>query len=73
MTTAQKELLYWHFKLGDFNLSWIQALTRVREGEEMAILPTRMPKTSTTELPLCAACQVGKAHIRPDGTVRQEK
>ena len=44
LTGPQKELLRWHFKLGHFNLQWLQSLTRVREGESEPVLPTRLPK-----------------------------
>jgi len=29
LTPAQKELLWWHFKLGHINMAWIQSLMRV--------------------------------------------
>ena len=72
LTTAQKELLQWHFRLGHFNLRWIQRLTRVREGEKEPVLPTKT-KASSCQVPLCAACQFGKMHRRTEGAVIQEK
>jgi hypothetical protein len=72
LTDAQKEILRWHFRLGHFNLSWIQQLTRVREGEE-AILPTSVKGASSCQLPLCAACQFGKAHRRAEDAIHHEK
>jgi len=63
LTPAQKELLRWHFKLGHVNMSWLQKLMRVREGEKEPVIPTVL-KASLCSIPLCAACQYGKAHLR---------
>jgi hypothetical protein len=72
LTLPQKELLAWHFRLGHFNLRWIQRLTRVREGDDEPALLTKHPKTSSCPIPQCAACRFGKAHRLPDGAHRQE-
>jgi hypothetical protein len=66
LTTAQKELLRWHFKLGHFNLRWIQSLTRIRKGETEPVLPTRT-KANSCDIPHCAACQFAKAKRQSEG------
>ena len=73
LSDAQKELLRWHFKLGHFNLNWIQRLTRIREGEENAVLPTHLKSATSCPIPLCAACQLAKAHRRPEQAVEHQK
>lgn len=71
---ASKELLQWHFKLGHYNLPWVQRLTRVREGDKEPVLRTRHKKTSSLHpLPLCAACQFAKAKRRPTEAVKETK
>jgi hypothetical protein len=67
LTYAQKELLQWHFRLGHFNLRWIQDLTRVREGAQEPVLPCKH-RANTCDIPLCQACQHAKAHLQPDQT-----
>jgi len=67
LLVEQKELLQWHFKLGHFNLAWIQSLTRIREGDLGPILPTRLKKATSCQLPKCAACEYAKAHRIPEG------
>jgi len=64
LSHAQKELLHWHYKLGHVHMDWLQRLMQVREGEEQPILPTRN-KASSCSIPICAACQYGKAHLCP--------
>ena len=64
LTRAQKELLHWHYKLGHIHMDWVQKLMRVREGEQDPILPTRN-RAASCPIPVCAACQYGKAHLRP--------
>ena len=73
LTASQKELLLWHFRLGHFNLPWIQSLTRVREGDLYPILPTKGRTTSSCELPKCAACCVGKMQRRADEASKEKK
>ena len=59
MTSSQKELLLWHWKLGHANMRWIQALASV------PILPTRAgSRMSSCERPLCTACQLSKQSRR---------
>jgi len=42
LTPAQKELLWWHFKLGHFNLAWIQSFMQVQEGDNELAVPTAL-------------------------------
>ena len=58
LSQSQKELLKWHYKLGHKGMQEIQALAR------MNILPRHL---SNTDIPICEACQYGKAHLRSKG------
>jgi hypothetical protein len=49
LSEPQKELLRWHFKLGHFNLAWIQRLMRVRDGEEEPVIQTRLKATTNCQ------------------------
>ena len=63
LSHAQKALLKLHFRLGHFNLAWIQSL--IRKG----ILHTDDSNTtSKTALCKCMACQMAKQVRRPTGT-----
>ncbi len=75
LSHSQKELLQWHFCLDHFNLCWIQHLTQICEGDKEAqpILPTRHKSTSLCQLPICAACQFGKAHKQPSTSIHHAK
>jgi Reverse transcriptase (RNA-dependent DNA polymerase) len=79
LTPSQKDLLRWHYKLGHFNMSWIQDLMRVphgREGDRVnqePIIRSEVPKTSSCPAPLCAACRFAKATRRPTETTTIEK
>ena len=60
LTSTQKELLLWHWKLGHANLQWIQTLCREpTTNSRRFMLETRHPKTSSCVLPKCAACMLG--------------
>jgi hypothetical protein len=76
LTSGQKELMSWHFRLGHFHLAWIQKLFRVPEGESEGVLPTKY-KANSCVLPQCAACHFAKMHLRPTEattqTIRPEK
>ena len=70
LSPTQKELLVWHYKLAHFNLPWVQSLARPRKNDKDSspLIPTRNPKVSsvsTSDLK-CEACQLGKAHKRPN-------
>ena len=72
LSRSQKALLKLHFRLGHFNLPWIQSL--IRKG----ILHTDdSNSTSKTALCKCMACQMAKQVRRPTGItvtkVRQGK
>ena len=69
LTSAQKELLLWHWKLGHANLQWIQTLCReLTTNSHRFVLETHHPKTSSSVLPKCAACMLGKQMHRRPGT-----
>jgi hypothetical protein len=76
LTSGQKELMSWHFRLGHFHLAWIQKLFRVTEGDSEGVLPTKH-KANSCVLPQCAACHFAKMHLRPTEattqTIRPEK
>lgn len=72
LSNAQKELLAWHYKLGHINLQHIQRLTKSR-SEDPPFLPCRLSGTSSCQLPLCTACEYGKAHRHPDNTTSTSK
>jgi hypothetical protein len=56
LTRTQKSLLKWHYRLGHLHFHKIQELAR--HGK----LPQQLAKY---DIPLCASCQLGKAHCRP--------
>ena len=59
LTSAQKELLLWHWKLGHANLQWIQTLCREpTTNSHRFVLETHHPKMSSCVLPKCAACML---------------
>jgi hypothetical protein len=65
ITTSQKELLQWHWRLGHANFKWIQRLAstprKSLDGMEgKPILRTRNQRVSSCPTPLCAACQMSK-------------
>ena len=66
LTRPQKELLKIHFRLGHWNLAWIQTL--IRKG----IVKTRDARTHKVEAQCqCAACNFAKQTKKPEGTVKQ--
>jgi hypothetical protein len=73
LSKPQKELLLWHSRLSHAGFRWIQDLMHVQksveEGDESvpAVIPTKISGTAHCDRPLCAACQLSKAHRRtPD-------
>jgi hypothetical protein len=60
LTTAQKELLKWHYRLGHVGFKWLQWL--IRAGRLVVMNKRAM---SNCDLPKCAACEFGKATKRP--------
>lgn len=79
LSLPQKELLGWHYKLGHYNLAWVQRLARPRPGDDTPLLPMRFPSTANTPPTAikCHSCRLGKATRAPDGAhvekVRPEK
>ncbi|KAG7374494.1 reverse transcriptase RNA-dependent DNA polymerase [Nitzschia inconspicua] len=70
LTSAQKELLKWHWKLGHGHFGWIQRLASTKNRR--TILETKH-SLSTAPLPYCAACSLAKLKRRtPPGTVGGE-
>ena len=69
LTSAQKELLLWHWKLGHANFQWVQTLCRdPATTRRRFALATKHPKVSSCALPTCAACMLGKQTRRQPGT-----
>ena len=67
LTSAQKELLKWHFCLGHFNMQWIQ---RLFTKKILTSLETNI--TSRNAICKCMACQFAKQTRRPEGTSSQK-
>ena len=67
LTSAQKELLKWHFCLGHFNMQWIQ---RLFTKKILTSLETNI--TSRNAICKCMACQFAKQTRRPEGTSTQK-
>ena len=62
LTSSQKELLEWHFRLGHTSFSQLQWLARVGK------LPCRNPHgVANCKIPVCASCQFGKQCRRSTG------
>jgi Reverse transcriptase (RNA-dependent DNA polymerase) len=70
LTSSQRELLLWHWRLGHANMQWIQMLAvRPKEDSVSALLLTKQTTVSSCPLPLCMACQMAKQTRRsPPGT-----
>jgi len=70
LSSSQKELLHWHWRLGHANFQWIQRRLAKRTESETGglILPSKSPKSSSCKVPLCAACQFAKQARRGAGT-----
>ena len=69
LTSAQKELLLWHWKLGHANFQWVQTLCcEPTTSRRCFALTTKHPKVSSCALPTCAACMLGKQMRRQPGT-----
>jgi hypothetical protein len=69
LTTGQKSLLKLHFRLGHFNLKWIQNLVRhkfLKSDDDLNAL-----KLDAT-LCLCSACQFAKQRRRPTGAIQHK-
>jgi hypothetical protein len=62
IAAAQKELLKWHWRLGNAGLRWIQWLAATPrttpDGNDAPIIQVKHEKMSSCNL--CAACQVAK-------------
>jgi hypothetical protein len=64
---GQKDLLKWHTRLGHLGFAWIKWLAR---SGFLGPLGSRM---NACEAPLCASCQLGRAHKRPTGSKLEKK
>jgi hypothetical protein len=68
LTSPQKELMLWHWRLVHINFEWVQMLTA--QPRDKAFLPsinTKQPTVSWCPIPLCMACQMAKqARRTPD-------
>jgi hypothetical protein len=67
LTSSQRELLLWHWRLCHAHWKWVQKLFATRRPSREApdedtspILVAKTPKVSSCPAPLCAACQLGK-------------
>ena len=66
LTSAQKELITWHQRLGHISFATIQWLAR--SGK----LPCKNPKAvGNCDIPICASCQFAKQKKRPDKASKQ--
>ena len=61
LSEGQKELLGWHYKLGHFNVSWIQRLTRPAQDGTLPIIPFKAKGVPACDVLHCAACRYSKA------------
>ena len=76
ITSPQKELLVWHWRLGHLGFGWIQYLMSPRSfryptGEITSANPVIITKHSTTRKcchPKCAGCTMGKGQQRNSRT-----
>ena len=75
LTSSQRELLYWHWKLGHPHFAWVQSLAaQPRDSIGSApILRTKVQGVSSCPAPLCAACQLAKQRRRGAGPERHVK
>lgn len=60
LSTAQKELLKWHYKLSHLGLPQVQSLFRKQDDND-AILGS-LTRSGQCDLPKCTACSLAKAH-----------
>lgn len=58
LSKAQRDLMHWHHKLGHRNMQDIQRLA------SLGFLPKHI---ANVPIPICQACQFGKAHAQPTG------
>ncbi|KAG7361832.1 hypothetical protein IV203_036933 [Nitzschia inconspicua] len=69
LTSSQKELLLWHWRLGHSHFSWVQRLASAPRTDRRHILTTKTT-CSTASPPCCAACSLAKLKRRtPPGPV----
>ena len=73
ITSNQKELLVWHWRLGHIGMNWLQSLMKQRTFVDMtggnktvnkAIISTKHSTTSKCAQPKCAGCLLGKAQCK---------
>lgn len=76
LSAAEKELLTLHQRFGHCNMQWVQSLAaKPRDrADDAPLISTKNPGVSgAKELPLCAACQLGKQRRRGTGSRLEHK
>jgi GAG-pre-integrase domain len=71
LTSPQKELMLWHWRLGHINFQWVQMLTA--QPRDKTVLPsiiTKQPTVSSCRIPQCMACQMAKQARRTSDIAR---
>ena len=71
MTSAQKELLLWHWKLG-ISMQHIQELMKVAEMKEPSgaisvkdrVIVPKWSSAATCDIPVCQSCELSRAKER---------
>ena len=79
LTSAQKELLLWHWKLG-ISMQRIQELMRVVEVHELdgaistmdRVICPKIRSASTCPIPLCQSCQLSRAKQRKPSVTKSK-
>jgi hypothetical protein len=71
LSSAEKELLLWHWKLG-IGMQRVQELMRCVQVEEPdgsitimdRVITPRIKSADTCPIPVCQSCQLSRAHLR---------
>ena len=79
LSSAQKELLLWHWKLG-IGMKRIQELMKVVEVKEPSgavstmdrVLIPKIPATAKCPIPLCRSCQLSRAKMKKPNVVKSK-
>jgi hypothetical protein len=72
LTGVKKELLLWHWKLGDADMQIVQMMVRTPQytSPNEKILFPKVKTASSCDHPLCAACRFAKPTRRNPGTIQ---